>query len=151
MLVASFLVILPVMLATPFSTPNALLARKASGGLLEPFAERVDESTIVVSDSAMVRAVAWYFKRSDVYVTSAGELTYGLRYPDSARRRLDESALRQMLARNAGKNALVLVCKRHCASWSLDLLPGRAEQHRYGRFVLWYLPSRLADSDAGVY
>ena len=71
----------PMLLAAPFSMPSKVLAHKAPGGLLETFVERIEESTIVISDSAMVRATAWYFKRSDIYLVSEGELAYGLGYP----------------------------------------------------------------------
>lgn len=150
LLTGSFLVILPVMLATPFSMPSKVLAHKAPGLLLEAFAERIGENTIVVSDSRTVRAVAWYFKRSDVYLTSSGELAYGLGYPDDEHRLLDERALRQVIDGNAGKNAVVLVCKRRCPSWALDVLPRRVELHRFGQFVLWHLPAGDHVHGAGV-
>ena len=150
LLAGSVLMIAPMLLAAPFSMPSKVLAHKAPGGLLEAFAERIGESTIVISDSTMVRAVAWYFKRSDVYLTSSGELAYGLGYPDGAHRLLDEGALRASIDGNAGNGALAMVCKRRCPSWALDVLSGRADQHRAGRFVMWYLPDERSVSGAGA-
>ena len=135
LLAGSALMTAPILLAAPFSMPSEVLDHKAPGGLLEAFTERIDESTIVISDSAMVRATAWYFKRSDVYLTGEGELAYGLGYPDGAQRLLNEDALRALIDGSAGHRALAMVCKRRCPSWALDVLSSRADQHRAGQFV----------------
>ena len=140
----------PILMAAPFSMPSNVLAHKAPGGLLEAFAERIEERTIVVSDSAMVRAVTWYFKRSDVYLTSEGELADGLSYPDGAHRLLDEGALSALIDESAGTGALAMVCKRRCPSWALDVLSSRADQHRAGQFVMWYLPAERSVSGPGA-
>ena len=124
LLAGSVLMIAPMLLAAPFSVPAKVLAHKAPGALLEAFADRIEQSTIVISDASMVRAVAWYFKRSDVYLTGAGELAYGLGYRDATHRRLDEGALRELIETNAGIGALAMVCKRHLPDLDARRSPG---------------------------
>ena len=150
LLAGSALMTAPMLLAAPFSMPSEVLAHKAPGGLLEAFVERIEESTIVISDATMVRATAWYFKRSDVYLASEGELAHGLGYPDGAHRLLDEGALRALIDASAGNSALAMVCKRRCPSWALDVLSSRAEPHRAGQFVMWYLPAERSVSGPGA-
>ena len=150
LLAASALMTAPMLLAAPFSMPNEVLDHKAPGRLLEAFAERIEENTIVISDRTMVRATAWYFKRSDVYLTGKGELAYGLDYPDGAHRLLDEGALRALIDGSAGNSAVAMVCKRRCPSWALDVLSSRADQHRAGQFVMWYLPAERSVSCRGA-
>ena len=141
LLAGSALMTVPMLLAAPFSMPSEVLAHKAPGRLLEAFAERIEESTIVISDSSMVRATTWYFKRSDVYLTGKGELAYGLGYSDGAHRLLNEGSLRTLIDGSEGNSAVAMVCKRRCPSWALDVLGSRAERHRSGQFVIWYLPA----------
>ena len=150
LLVGSALMTVPMLLAAPFSMPSEVLAHKAPGGLLEAFAERVEKSTVVISDASMVRATTWYFKRSDVYLIGKHELAYGLGYPDSAHRLLDEGALRALIDASAGNRALAMVCKRRCPSWALDVLSSRADRHRGGQFVIWYLPAEGSVSGKGA-
>ena len=150
LLVGSALMTVPMLLAAPFSMPSEVLSHKAPGGLLEAFAERVEKSTVVISDSSMVRATTWYFKRSDVYLIGKHELAYGLGYPDSAHRLLDEGALRALIDASAGNRALAMVCKRRCPSWALDVLSSRADRHRGGQFVIWYLPAEGSVSGKGA-
>ena len=135
---AAVMVVVPLMLVTPFCIPQALLERKASGLLLARFAPRIDARTVLVTDSGMIRAVAWFFKRGDVYVTSAGELAYGLAYPDAADRLLKRQDLKKLVATSAGANDVVLICKRSCRSRDLELLPAHAVRFSYGRFELWH-------------
>ena len=150
LLAGSALMTVPMLLAAPFSMPGNVLAHTAPGGLLKTYVERIEESTIVISDARMVRATAWYFKRSDVYLASAGELAYGLGYPDGAQRLLDEGALRALIDASTGNNAVAMVCKRRCPSWARDVLSSRAVPHRSGQFVMWYLPAERSVSGTGA-
>ena len=149
---ASVLVVVPVMLVAPFSVPQSLLEKKAPGLLLEPFASQVDERSVLITDSGTVRAVTWFFKRTDVHLTSSGELTYGFGYPEAAGRLLTDTDLEKIVADHAGSDDLLMICKRSCPIEDVERLPSHASRHAYGRFELWHAAAKptMAEADGNT-
>ena len=67
-----------------FIMPDQVKERKAPGNFLRQHACKINPDTLLVSDSALVHAVCWVYKRNNVaLLNSGGELSYGLEYYDS--------------------------------------------------------------------
>ncbi len=130
----------PLLLVSHLVLPQRVAATKAPGPLLERHAGRVALDTLLVSDGSRVRAMAWYFKRDDIYMLNRRELAYGLSYPDAAGRLLDQADFSELLRRNAGRRPIILVCKLPCFPELEAQLPTGTEHDHFGIFGLWRIP-----------
>ena len=106
-----------------FVLPDDTIEHKAPGALLLRNASRVEPATVLVSLENPLRAVSWFYKRSDVFQLGAGgELTYGFSYPDAGHRLLDEAKFIR-LVHGHERGRVVLVGKsKHYQNWK-DKLP----------------------------
>ncbi len=138
--------LVPVMLAAQFILPERTAERKMPGKFLLQNAHQVSKNTLLVTNGNLVHAVNWYFKRSDVYQTSTGELSYGMSYADSAQRLLGGKKLQQFLSRNINKKPIVIVTQADAYQKMKALLPARAKVSRWGDFVLWAIPVKAGQS-----
>ena len=104
--------------------PDDTIEHKAPGALLLRNASRVQPETVLVSLEDPLRAVCWFYKRSDVFQLGAGgELSYGFAYPDSRHRLLDERQFTSLVSSHA-KGEVVLVAKhKHYRNWKEKLPP----------------------------
>ncbi|OPX35583.1 MAG: hypothetical protein B1H11_08935 [Desulfobacteraceae bacterium 4484_190.1] len=72
------------MFMTHFIMPDQVKERKSPGNFLRQHACKINPDTLLVSDSALVDAVCWVYKRNNVaLLNSGGELSYGLEYYNS--------------------------------------------------------------------
>lgn len=108
--------------------PDDTIEHKAPGALLIRNAARVTPQTQLVSLEDPLRAVCWFYKRSDVFqLGPGGELAYGLAYPDSQNRLIDET-LFTSLVEAAEPGRVILVGKaKHYHHWKEKLPPPRFE------------------------
>jgi len=137
-LMGSLLAIIPLLFTIHFAVPNQVVEHKAPGLLLEQYRARIDKNTMIASDASLVRAVSWYLKRDDVYLTTKGEMEYGLSYPQASDRFLDPQRLSELLNNDASRASILMVCKRSCNPQLENLLPTSADKMTYGVFVLWF-------------
>ncbi len=115
--------------------PEQFIVKKAPGAFLVSQAAAVAPDTRLISDNDMVHAVCWFYKRSDVYLfDSKGELEYGLSYPDSARRFLDESNCVAM-AREAAARTVIITITNTYEDWT-QRLPAPAAVASGGKPVM---------------
>jgi 4-amino-4-deoxy-L-arabinose transferase len=110
--------------AIQFVLPDDTIEHKAPGALLLRNASRVGPRTVLVSLEDPLRAVCWYYRRSDVYqLGGGGELSHGLRYPDG-RGRLLNAARFADLVKTHPRGRVVLVGKaKHYRKWKTKLPP----------------------------
>jgi 4-amino-4-deoxy-L-arabinose transferase len=138
---AAMCMVVPLQFVIHFAMPEPGVKHNAPGPLLERFADRVGPDTVLVSDASVARAVAWYYRRTDIYLTGRkGEMAYGLDYPDAASRYLDPEAFPAEFRQAVDGHPLLVFCDGVCAPALLRQLPQGAQRHRYGRFVLWWVP-----------
>ncbi len=107
-----------------FLYPDAIINKKSPGAFLMSHSDKIRPGIIIVSDYSPLKAVCWYYKRSDVYLMgSTGELTYGVQYPNSAQRLIGRdniNKLNDLINENPGN--LVLVARyRNFEKWKLEL------------------------------
>ena len=95
-----------------FIIPDQLAMQKAPGAFLLRHADRIQADTIIVSDSHLVGAVCWYYKRNDIFLLSRGELKYGLGYADSRHRLVNDEQIDDLVRKSSGKKSLVLITGR---------------------------------------
>ena len=92
--------------------PDLTIEHKAPGEFLLRHSHRIRPETILVSDEEPVRAVCWFYRRSDVYLLgTAGELSYGLHFEDSKHRLLNPDQFREFVHKNRGKGRVTLIAK----------------------------------------
>lgn len=128
------------LLAIVFVLPEETLMHNSPGRQLLQYRDRIDRDSILLSDSALLRAMAWYLKREDIYLVGKGELGYGLDYADSRRRFIDAAGMQRLLQENSAGHSLLMACKRECPAALTNLLPATAEKHTWGVFTFWYVP-----------
>ncbi|MCB2146041.1 MAG: phospholipid carrier-dependent glycosyltransferase [Deltaproteobacteria bacterium] len=106
-----------------FALPDDTIEHKAPGALLLRNASRVHPETVLVSLEDPLRAVCWFYKRSDVFQLGAGgELAYGLGYPDGGHRLLDEAAFMRLIHENPPGRVILVGKSKHYRKWK-DRLP----------------------------
>jgi 4-amino-4-deoxy-L-arabinose transferase len=110
--------------------PRALLT---DGALAAPDA-------LVVSDASSFGAVAWYTKRDDIYVMTPGEIAYGLGYPESRARNLQNGGLERLIEDNRGVRDIFIVCRPDNEEQIGVELPDGATRVERGGLVRWHIP-----------
>ena len=122
------------MFAAHFLFPDAVINKKSPGCFLMKHSAKIHPDTIIVSDFSPLKAVCWYYKRSDVFLTgSTGELTYGIQYPDSSHRWLGLDEINELINERSGK--LVIVARtRSYKKWKPEL-PSPVFADENGEFV----------------
>jgi len=91
-------------------TAGAYNAGNCPGVFLDKYADTVHAGDTVVSTTHLAPAVCWNYKRSDVYILeNAGELLYGLSYPDSKSRFLTMDEFDEIQNSSIRKNGMVLL------------------------------------------
>jgi len=130
------LMIIPVITLMQFSIPDIIKQSKSPEIFINEFKQSIDNNTVVISDSSMLRALGWYLKRNDIYVVEKGEVAYGLNYPDARHRYLNAQKFRGML-KDKAKHPVMLFCRKTCPKEILAVLPENAQKRHYGKFMLW--------------
>ena len=133
--------LLGVMIALPLIIPDSTRLSKMPTGFFEQNGADVNEDVILVSDGAFFRSVAWHFKRDDIYMLNAGELAYGLAYPDAQHRLLDGDGLRRLIEENEGGKDIVIMLSAETDIGLVEHLPARATRTQEGRYILWRIPA----------
>ena len=134
---AAGLAVVPLILAIPFAMPNRTRMSKMPGPILSQLAADVPADAVLISDGGFVHAVAWIFKRNDIYLLSPGELRYGVSYPEDQFRLLTAAGLRQLLDRSAGRRAVFIACDAAEEPMLRSVLAASARQLKYGDMVVW--------------
>lgn len=116
--------------------PGRYKEGKGPGYFLRKHMDRVDADVLVVSDSHLVSAICWFYKRTDVSIlNSGGELSYGLAYQDSSHRLLSLEALRATILKAQPSGRVILITNnKHYAHYRTVLPPARFEDI-HGGFV----------------
>lgn len=134
---AAGLAVVPLVLAIPFAMPNSTRMSKMPGPVLSELAADMPADAVLISDGGFVHAVAWTFKRSDIYLLSPGELRYGVSYPEDQFRLLTADGLRRLLDRSAGRKAVFIACDKSREAMLRSALPAEARRLAYGDMVVW--------------
>ena len=121
-----------------YTLPDQTLVAKAPGRFIERWRSEIGPDTVVLSDEESVRANCWYLKRADLYVFGgAGELDYGMEYPDALNRLLSLDAAGDVIRRHRGK--LVLIARSdNLEQWKARLpKPDRADSSGPDGYTIW--------------
>lgn len=120
--------------------PHSSLAGLTPVQLIKKEKHLITPDTMIISDSNIVRAVAWVLDRRDIYLLEKGELTYGLKYPDAKGRYLGPSGLDALLEKvNAGsfKRKIAVFCQDPCPGARSALEHEGAERFNDKNFSIW--------------
>lgn len=121
-----------------FTIPDQTREVKSPGPLLEKYRQGVIRDNIIISDENSLRAVCWYLKRSDVYILGeAGEMNYGLTYPDAKGRQLDAKTAADLIQKNRGKTILIARVKNTGQLQSQFPIPVFQDQNGPTGYVFW--------------
>jgi hypothetical protein len=137
--------IVAVMLVISIGLPQRTAESKMPGDFLLEHAGKIKPGTIIFSDDIMIHAVNWFYKRTDVYMTGAGDSKHGLSFSDSSFRLIEGEALKIFITDHLNKDEMVLVHHSDADEKMLALMPEQAQQSRWGKFVLWYIPINNKD------
>jgi 4-amino-4-deoxy-L-arabinose transferase len=136
-----------------FLTIAAALPRVAldNVGPSELLADGVLEApdALVVSDASTFGAIAWYTKRDDIYVLTPGEIGYGLDYPESRARNLQNGGLARLIDEHRRTREIFIVVRPDHEDQIGVVLPSEATRTERGGLVRWQIPRTGAASDNG--
>jgi 4-amino-4-deoxy-L-arabinose transferase len=141
--------VIALMLTTQFALPQRTIDSKMPGALLRAHVADITPDTVLVSDDIMIHAVNWFFRRSDVFMISAGESAHGLSFEDSKHRLIEYGALKQFLDEHTRRQPMVIVYHTDSDHRVRPLMPPRAVEYRSGLFVLWVIPAAADSGGAG--
>jgi len=130
-----------LMLVLTVALPQRTAESKMPGDFLLEHADKIKPDTILISDDIMIHAVNWYYRRSDVYMSAAGESKYGLSFEDSSHRLLAGDALKAFIDAHLDKDDMVVIHHSDADAFMLSIMPPQAQQYRWGMFVFWYIPA----------
>jgi len=140
--------ILVLMLVVYFVIPNSTRGSKMPGEFFNSQKSQLGSDTILISDGSYFRAVAWVFERDDIYMADEGELAYGLSYPESRHRLLDEGGARSLIAENFGVVDMAFFINENTERWLAPLMPATAKRSEFGNYIVWRIPAeKEADND----
>ena len=137
--------IIAVMFVISIGIPQRTAESKMPGDFLLAHADKIRPDTIIFSDDIMIHAVNWFYKRTDVYMTGAGESKHGLSFSDSNFRLIEGEALKLFITDHLNKDEMVLVHHSDADAKMRALMPVQAQQSRWGKFVFWYIPINKKD------
>ena len=120
--------------------PERAVERVAPGIDIARYAD-VSPDTILVSDSRLFGATAWFLKRNDVYVVTPGEVEYGLSYAESRHRWLKGQMLRQLIDANRGRREILIIGRSMSEPEILSQVPPTAVRTQHGAVIFWRLPA----------
>jgi 4-amino-4-deoxy-L-arabinose transferase len=107
-----------------WTLPDDTIEHKAPGDLLIRNADRVTPETVLVSLEDPLRAVCWYYRRSDVFqLGGGGELSYGLAYPKGRSRLLDTTRFKALVDSHDSGQVVLVGKAKHYRHWKLQLPP----------------------------
>ncbi len=141
MAIAASSVVLFLMLI--ISLPTSMLDGKSPNALFEQVKHRIKPDTIFVTDGNVVRAVAWVFKRTNIFLVYYGELNYGLSYPEHKDRKLGVEGLKRLVAkqdRGELKHDIALFCENPCIPNTRAILGKDAQHYSTEMFSVWLKP-----------
>jgi 4-amino-4-deoxy-L-arabinose transferase len=131
--------LLPVYVFGTVAMPDRIRDSKTPVPFLTSNAPSIGAETLLIADGDLFGALSWFAKRDDVYLLmSRGEISYGLSYPDSAQRYLDQARFAELLATRQQRD-VVIFCTQESAPRIAELLPIDAARRERGDFVLWHL------------
>jgi hypothetical protein len=129
------------MLVMTFALPQRTEESKAPGEFLLEHADKVTPDTILLSDDIMIHAVNWYYRRTDVYMTAAGESKHGLSFEDSSHRLLAGNDLKTFIYAHLNRDKMVVIHHSDADEFMHSIMPPQAQESRWGNFVFWYIPA----------
>lgn len=137
--------IVPIYIFITFVLPHTSLARLTPITLIKKEMHRIKSNTILVTDGSVVRAVAWEFKRTDIYLTTKGELGYGLSYPDAKNRFIGTSGLDKLLQEQENGTVtqdIAYFCQETCPVDKDIMKKYDAKRYSDNNFTLWLIQSK---------
>lgn len=109
-----------IFFSSHFMLPDATIEEKMPGSFLKSHLADIGPDTLIISDSHLIRAACWYFKRDNVYMLGKDELSYGLSYKDAEGRFLDPKAATRLIEEHRG-NAILIARAKHMVTWRHEL------------------------------
>jgi 4-amino-4-deoxy-L-arabinose transferase len=130
----------PILLffVVPAVLPTPILETKAPGEFLLRQAHRIRQNTIIVSQDDLLRAVCWFYGRSDIYlIGDPGELGYGIRHYGLKKRLLDLEELKRLVSESHGTGRVTLIASaRDYSAWKRHLpAPIFEDSNGNGRYI----------------
>jgi len=137
--------LIAVMITTSYWIPTRTAGSKFPGEFLQQQAVHITPETILLSDDIMIHAVNWFYKRTDVYMTGAGELKYGLSFADAKGVLIEDEALKQFIDKNSGQIPIAVIHHSDAYDKMVRIMPQDSQLQRWGTFVMWLIPAKSAE------
>lgn len=138
--------VIPLFAFINLVVPHSTLAGRSPIAIIEKVQPLITPDTQLVTDTNVVRAVAWVLKRTDIYLLQKGELTYGLTYPEHKDRYLGPEGVAKLLQEyNAGKiqHGIAVFCEEPCQPGLNDLLKQQGgKRYSDDQFAAWLFPGK---------
>jgi 4-amino-4-deoxy-L-arabinose transferase len=137
--------LIALMIAVNYAIPTRTAESKMPGAFLQQQAARLTPDTILLSDDIMIHAVNWFYKRTDVYMTGAGESKHGLSFADAKGVLIEGEALKRFIEQNSGRNPIAVIHHSDAYDNMVAIMPQDSQLQRWGKFVMWVIPAASAE------
>ena len=128
----------------PAGMPNSIVHNKMPDQFINEHIEELKQTTKLLSnDLGAASALAWSLKRPEVELfNTAGELKYGLTYPDSVNRLVDTKSVQQWMtdALKQGSVGVIMRVKNVEEIQEVELLPVGGKRYEQGNLVILIFP-----------
>lgn len=122
-----FLVVaFPAFVASYFSVPQHFYDTRCVTEFLTECGEEITPDTLIIAHGSNVHAVCYTFHRNDLVMNVAGELDYGLTYPEAEGREVKNSNVRKFIENYPDKNKRIVMffpANRYYDHKAKNLLP----------------------------
>jgi 4-amino-4-deoxy-L-arabinose transferase len=132
--------LLAVMIAFTYGVPTRTAESKMPGDFLKQQAAHITPETILLSDDILIHAVNWFYKRTDVYMTGAGESKHGLSFADAKGVLIEGEALKKFIEQNSGQIPIAVIHHADAYDRMTRIMPQESRLKRWGKFVMWVIP-----------
>jgi 4-amino-4-deoxy-L-arabinose transferase len=128
----------------PAALPHSVVYNKTPDQfIIDHLPDLQPTSALLSNDLGAASALAWRLQRADVTLyNTAGEVKYGLAYPDAAQRKVDMTQVQQWMsqARQKGAVGVVMRVKGDDEIAEVNLLPQDGKRFEQGNLVILVFP-----------
>jgi len=97
----------PFFIAAFFVVPQSIYDSRCMGQFLEECRDEITPDTLIIAKGSTCHAVCCAYERTDLYLLSPGELTYGVSYPEDKHRNVQYHLIGKFLEENPGRKVVM--------------------------------------------
>ena len=116
--------VFPFLIASYLIVPQSVYDARCMMSFIEECGDEITPDTLIIAHGSNVHTVCYVFHRTDLYLNVAGELEYGLSYPDAEERKLKNSNVKKFIEKYPDRKIVMFFpANRYYDHKAKNLLP----------------------------